>query len=68
MILRLYVFFLISIQLPLKRAQIEESMIKLHKLYIYINKNLRFPRLINESPLSPYPIELEQKSFHQIKE
>ena len=45
--------FLISIKLPLKRAQIEESMIKLHKLYIYINKNLRVPRLINESPLSP---------------
>ena len=27
--------FLISIQLPLKRAQVEVSMTKLNKLYIY---------------------------------
>ena len=30
--------FLISIQLPLKRAQVEVSMIKLNKLCIYIGK------------------------------
>ena len=45
--------FLISIQLPLKRAQVEVSMTKLNKLYIYIGKSLIFPRLINGSPLSP---------------
>ena len=43
--------FLISIQLPLKRAQVEVSMIKLNKLCIYIGKKLKFLRLINESPL-----------------
>ena len=60
--------FLISIQLPLKRAHIEVSMLKLNKVYIYIGKKLKDPRLIYESPLSPQPIELEQSSFQQIKE
>ena len=32
--------FLISIQLPLKRAHIEVSMLKLNKVYIYIGKKL----------------------------
>ena len=62
----IYVFnFLISIQSTLKRAQVEVSMTKLNKLYIYRQKN---PWPINESPLSPLPIELKQNYYHQIKE